>query len=404
MRSFFDLVGFEYKKIFKRKGAIIALALVTILTLLLPMTVFMGNVPIGDGIVESAYQVRMKEREYARALSGRSIDEVLIEEVWKAYSKIPPVASNVSFVTIPEYREYAMPYSSIYQILNPVYGSQFRLMQNFSEEQVQNFYQIRHENVANKIATMNISDQSKDILMQSDRQIETPLIFDYIGGYDYFLSMLYTIGVFAAFAIAICLAPVFAGEYSTRTDQLILTSKYGKNKIIKAKLFTGISFCSCICLALTILTYLIGCIILGFDGENAPIQLWYSLAIHPLTMWQVAVIYSICFFFATILVSAVTMVLSSVFKSPFGVIIIICILIFAPMMFNVPDNNILLINLSKLLPTNMMWVWALFVDYHPYELFGLSLKPYVFLPVFAIALSCVLILFSYRSFKNHQVE
>jgi len=44
MRSFFDLVGFEYKKIFKRKGSIITLVIIAVLTVVCPVLILIGNV------------------------------------------------------------------------------------------------------------------------------------------------------------------------------------------------------------------------------------------------------------------------------------------------------------------------------------------------------------------------
>lgn len=404
MHSFFDLVGFEYRKIFKRKGAVISLSLIVLFALLGPMGLFFGKVYVEGELIESNYQAMAKDRDYERALSGRSIDEALIGEVRDAYLKIPPVERNVSYVSIPEYQEYGRPYSGVYGIVYPVFGSNHRLMQNLTQEQIQNFYKTRHEGIAGEIDALRISDKSKENLKQLDSQIKTPLVFDYTESYEYFFSMTYTIGIFAAFAIAICLAPMFAGEYSARTDQLILASKAGKSKIITAKLFTGITFSAGACLIITILTYLVGSVFYGFDGAAAPVQLWWSFCVYPLTMWQTAVICSICVLFAAILVSAITMLLSSVFKSPFGVIIIVSVLLFVPMMLNVSNENVLLFNLFRLLPSNMMWIAMSIVDYLPYELFGLSIRPYVFMPVFAAVLSVVLLPFAQRAFRNHQIE
>lgn len=403
MHNFFDLVGFEYIKIIKRKGAVIALVLIMLLALFGPVGTFIGNVYIEGELVETHYQAMLKDRDYARALSGRSIDETLISEVRDAYLKIPPVANDVSYISIQEYREYGRPYSSIYNILYPVYGGNFRLMQNLSQEQIQSFYEIRHDHISSEIEAMNISDKSKEKLIQLDSNIKTPFIFNYTDGYDYFFSMTYTLGIFAAFVISVCLAPIFAGEYGTHTDQLILSSKFGKNKIIASKLFAGISFCALSCLILITLTYIIGSIVLGFDGANAPVQLWYPFCVYPLTMWQSAAICSVCVLFAAILISSITMLLSSVFKSPFGVIIIISILLFVPMMLHVSNENMLLYNLFRLLPTNMMWIAMIIVDYTPFELFGLSIKPYIFMPIFSAVLSAALLPFTWRTFKNHQV-
>ena len=404
MHSFFDLVGFEYKKIFKRKGAILALTIVTILSFFLPISTLIGGFYHDGELIESYHQGMLTDREHARALAGRSVDEMLIEEVRVAYSRIPYIESGVSFVTIPEYREYARPYRQVYHILQFVYGNQFRLMRNISSEQIENFYQIRHKNIENSINSMNISDASKNNLIKLDSQIKTPFIFDDISAYDYFFSGLHTIGIIGAFAIAVCLAPIFSGEYTTRIDQQMLSSRYGKNKIILAKLCTGISLCVGFSLMIIFFIYSTCSIVFGIGSTNVPIQLWYPLSIYPITILQAAILHSLCVFFATILLGAITMFLSSIFKSPFGVIIIVTLLLFVPMMINIPDDSILIANLLKLFPNNMMWVAITLVNYQPYELFGFSIAPYIFFPVFSATLSAILLPLSYISFKNHQVN
>lgn len=404
MRSFFDLVGFEYKKIFKRKGSIISLVIIAVLTVVCPVLILIGNVYIDGEPVETYYQAMIKDREYARVLSGRYIDETLVREVKEAYSKVSAVGGNELY-SIPEYQEHARPYSGVYYILNTVYtayGNRARQVINLTEEEMQSFYQIRHGEVLNWIDTLHISSKSKDKLIQLDSEIEIPFVYSYSDAYWRFFAIMSSTGIFGAFAVAVCLAPMFAGEYGTGADQLILSSKFGKNKIITAKLFTGVSFCAVLYLIMIALTYLVCCGIYGLDGGNAPVQLWAPFCIYPFTMWQAAAVYSICILFAAILVCTLTLLLSSIFKSPFGVIIIISLLIFVPMMFRVPSNTVLM-NLYRLLPSNMMSDWAVLIEYTTYEVFGMTIMPCVFMPLFAVLTTGIILPFAYRAFKNHQI-
>lgn len=73
------------------------------------------------------------------------------------------------------------------------------------------------------------------------------------------------------------------------------------------------------------------------------------------------------------------------------------------MFFYVSEENIGLHNLFQLLPSNMMTLWTTTSSIQ-YELLGLVIRPYVFLPLFAAAVSILLTPFAYRSFKNHQIQ
>jgi ABC-type transport system involved in multi-copper enzyme maturation permease subunit len=401
MRNFFDLVGFEYKKIFTRKSTVIALAIVTLITLAIPLGVFFGNTYVDGELFETSYEVMLKERDYARELAERKVDAALLTEAKEAYSKVP-LDGNTHYMLIPEYQEYGRPYRVLDNLIHSVYGENGLFMEGVTSEMADNFYQIRHEIVSSQINSLEISDKAKETLLQTDSRIKTPFTFDYMASYDYFFSMFFSTGLFTAFVMAVCLAPMFAGEYGTRTDQLILTSKYGKNKIITAKLFAGITLSATVCLILTAIIYFTGSAVFGFGGANSPLQLWYVMAIYPFTLGQAAVIYIICILFAVILFSAITLLLSSVFKSPFGVIIITSLLLFIPTMIS-DMPNLILTQIFNLLPPSMMAVWTILLDYTPYELFGLAIPPYIFLPAFAAAASAVMLPFAWRAFKNHQV-
>ena len=399
MRSFFDLVGFEYKKIFIQKGAIIALIITTLVSLVSPALILIGNVYVNGKPVESKYDAMVKDREYARVLSGLNIDEILLSEVKDAYAKIPLVER---YTITPEYEQYGRPYDKIFWIMYDVYKLKLQSWKNLTLDEMQNFSQIRHEAVAKQINDENMSKKSKEKMIQLDSKIASPFVFSYTDGYDRFISLMVTTGLFAAYAIAICIAPMFAGEYGMHTDQLILSSKLGKNKLISAKLFTSVSFCIIICLLFSVCTYLMCGFLFGFDGADAPFQLAWTLNPYPFSMAQASVIYSVCITFIAILMSGITLLLSSKFKSPFGVIIIISVMLFAPLMFSVSSDNILIYNLFNLFPSNMMYSWGVF-SYIPYEFFGLSAIPYVFIPIFSALVSAVTLPLAWHAFKNHQI-
>jgi hypothetical protein len=120
-------------------------------------------------------------------------------------------------------------------------------------------------------------------------------------------------------------------------------------------------------------------------------------------MFQAAAAYFVCILCASILIGTFTVFLSSLFKSPFGVIIITSLLIFAPLFFNVPESNVPLYNLLRLLPSNMTISIWLAVSRIPYEIFGVPVLSHIFLPLFAVMVSVILLPFARRAFKHHQI-
>lgn len=396
MNSFFDLVGFEYKKILKRKSTLVTLCIVLFIITFSFAVMVIGNYYVGDEVYENKYEAIIKDRNYARELTGRAIDIDLIMETKDAYSKVP---NKVSYSDTPEYEEYGRPYSGVYRILSSIYSKDIRQL---NEKDAQNFYSIRRSLVKEEINETLLSDKSKQKLIQLDSKIKEPFLFEHTDGYQRFFSMVYITGIMIAFAVAICISPIFAGEYSTGVDKLILSSRYGRNKLSGAKIFTGITFSIISIIIFIAYTWLLSMMVFGFDGGNGPIQFLFPLSAYPLSLREGITIFSTCIIFSTVFLSSIIMWLSSKFKSPFGVIVLTSILIFAPMMINISQDNIMAYNILHLLPTNMIFVVNVFSPIL-YEVFGLCLEPYVFMPVFAAIATVIILPFAYRSFGKHQI-
>jgi hypothetical protein len=399
MHSFLNLVGFEYKKIFQRKSAIITLILVLLIVCTSPLDIFIGMSYIDGQPFESHYQAMVKDRDYARALSGRLADETLFAETRDAYAKIPPAER---YSATPEYQQYARPYHEIFWLLRIVYDDDLEGVQRLTKDDFKNFYRLRHEWVSKEIRASRISGAAKDELIRLDSEIEMPFNYGFTDGYNTIFVTIYILGIACAFTMAICFAPMFAGEYSTRADQLILSSKLGKNKLISAKLFTAVSLSIIYFIVLALISVAVGVIVYGFDGARTPLQLLWPFLAYPITMIEAALIIILCTLMGTLLTVAVTLLLSSLFKSPFGVIIIISVMTLVPMMFHVPESLVRLYNAYSLLPINMMTEQYIF-SHVPFDFGGLVVLPYVFMPIFTIFASAVMLLFARRGFRNHQI-
>lgn len=403
MNAFWNLVIYEYKKILHKKSVQIALLLAVIVTAASAGGTLVGSYYI-DGEAESNYDAMVKDRAYARALAGRKIETKLIMESVQAYSRIP---EKDRYMDTPEYQAFARPYSEIYGISRTIFTTASRKfnMEDFqalTKKQADQFYITRRHKQVQLIEETGMSCKAKEKVLALDAQIKTPFTFSYTGGYTRFLVMILPFGLIAAFVTAICVAPLFAGEYSSGTDQLILASKHGKNKLISAKLFAGFSLAAAICLTLIAVGYYCSAFLFGFDGGDAPFQLYRAMSPYPLTIGKMVWIISICVLFACLMTAAITMLLSAKFKSPFGVIILVVLLLIAPMFIRISETNIILYNLLNLFPTNMMAFWTVTGSVQ-YELFGLTISPYVFMPVFGAGISILLTPFAYRSFKDHQI-
>ncbi len=405
MKGFWNLVGFEYKKILCKKNVQVSLLLSILITVFSVPATLLGDYYVDGKPYESNYEAMVKDRTYARTLSGQPLDTGLIMETVNVYAQIP--LSDV-YQSTQEYQTIARPYSLIYGTIRSVFNTaskRFNMedFQMLTEVQADDYYNTRHEKLTQHILQTHMSDKAKEQVLAMDEQIKTPLTFSYTDGYTRYFVMINTLGLFSAFVTAICVAPLFSGEYTSGADQLILSAKYGKNRLIGAKLFTGYSLTAILGLAQLALAFCLSLAVFGGDGGSAPLQLHIILSPYPLTMTQTALLLTVASLFAYFMTAAIIMLLSAKLKSPFGVIVLVSVLLIAPMLGSVSEQNILLYNLYHLFPTQMTSL-ASVVSVIQYELGSFVIHPYMFLPLFALAVSTLLIPFAYRAFNKHQIS
>jgi len=275
MSSFFELVKFEYKKILRKKINIITLFLGIILTIVSAVGTLLGNYYIDGKVFESNYEGMKKDREYSRNLSGREINSDLFSETIEAYSKIPFFEGR--YTDTEEYQKYARQYSEIYHIIRRVYNiNNMREISSIKKESLNNFYTIRQNLVEKAIDNTYMTEKEKVSSINLSRKVNIPFIYSYTGGYNRFFATMYPVAFLICFICTICISPLFAGEYSERMDSLIFSSKYGKSKMIWAKIFTGISFTVLICIVFTIVSYLT--VMIFLDGMVLILQ--YNFYFH----------------------------------------------------------------------------------------------------------------------------
>lgn len=406
MRQFFEISGYEFKKILLRKRTAILLTLVILISALSVFGTIIGDYYYtddnGNEITVSRYDDEMLDRRNAEALSGRAIDADLIMEAVEAYRKIP-MNTGRQYTDTKEYQQNARKYSEIYRISRQVFG--LKNMEDFlalTYEQAEQFDRIRLEN-RDYIESSGRSEKLKAYWNDCLDKSPMVLTYEYSGGYDRFVAIMYTTGVMAAAAIIIIFSGIFSGEYASRADGLILSSKHGKGLVIGAKLFVAFAISLGIILLLVAVTYAETMIVWGSSGADADYTLMGNMFPYPLTVGQSVLLYILCMSMTCLLFAAATSCLSALLKAPYNTVVIMSIILIVPMFIAVPEGAPAWVCcLENLLPTNMLAFWGATYEYQ-YEIFGLVIPPYIFLPIFTAAAAAVCTYFAYRGFEKHQI-
>jgi hypothetical protein len=189
--------------------------------------------------------------------------------------------------------------------------------------------------------------------------------------------------------ILLGISPLFSDEYTTGVDALILSSKQGKRKLARVKIFAGMIYCIAAAL-LFVLVYTAGsAAVLGTIGKDAPLQSIYFDSPYSLTISQFFLIEILIFVIAGVFFGLLVMLISALSKNALIPFFICGCLIGLPMIFErmgvtfpAPFAWIEDFNYTKLIR-----VFELFIGYKSYNIFG---SPVLYLPVAIVVFSSYL--------------
>ena len=418
MKTLFVL---ELKKLAKKRMNIIVIAVCLLLIgVLFYLPVSQYIVLDTDGNQASGLSAIAMEKEYANTYAGKLTDEKIKTDI-AAYQALFDDPANVSkdteqkALTDSAYYKYFFPYSDYWKLINgnyvapSTYDSTFSAITNMDLENGIDFYAARDEKINTLLnqeyVDWNFSNSEKAFWLDRVSSITTPYEYSYHAGWEMLLSCLelFVIGIIG---ICICVSGTFCGEYKSGADSIILSSRYGKSKLITAKILAAFVY-SLLVFTLFILT---GCgiqlLAFGFDGWNLPVQVLdtitpYNLSLMGATLLGVATLYLIL-----IGMVAFTLLLSAKLKSSVPVLALIVLAIMLPMFLGVSETNGIWNRILALLPYNA--TQTVFSDeffgYFDYP-FGKVIFDVVIMRMIVytiIALICIP--FVRREWKRHQVS
>lgn len=242
--------------------------------------------------------------------------------------------------------------------------------------------------------------------------VDKPLQCGYNDSWAYFFTGFCGPAIAIAFPVLIVLviaiSTVFSGEYSSKMDSLILTTRYGKNREIIAKLLTSMVFATLLVAGVFILYCIAFGIHYGLPGWNADIQtnLGLSLLGVEIHMNNLQLIFFglVIVLLAGIFTAAITAMISAITKSPFSSVIVAFIVFMAPWLLRqiLPENilrdtmlifpaNFVNVQEVLLLPVNSQSIY--------YNQPLASTLSIMFGTLIALLVSSII---TYKSFRSHQ--
>ena len=208
--------------------------------------------------------------------------------------------------------------------------------------------------------------------------------------------------IFAVLACCITIAPVFAGEYQTGTDAVILAGKYGKTKLITAKITASMLFGVMAFLVHLIVAFGIPLAFFGTDGWDLPLQVLGLTIPYPWTISEAVLRNTAVILLVLIAMLALTLFLSAKMKSPFPVLAVLIPVLIVPMFFTPSGSSGLFNQILFLLPYRSMVPEI--GKYISYQFGGFVAGLLEVRAVFYVILTLIFIPLCRRAFKKHQVS
>ncbi len=401
MNNFFELIGFEYRKIFARKSVTIAIILVIATAVYTGLATVIGT-DVETGI--SYYDEAMMDKQFALELSGRVLDAELISQASAAYATIP--SDVYPYTDSVEYKENARPYRMVFSTVDSAYTNYneplgFREFGQLTPQQAEGYYELRTEQYRlNLENNPSYSAENIELIMAMDEEVKKPFVLQYHSGYSRFFNFSITNSLMIMLLIAFAVSPIFSEEYQRKTDNLILTSKHGKGLQITAKIFTAVSF-SLIIMSVVFFSVLFTCLaVYGIEGYAASIQNYLALITYNFTMAEMLLLLFVTTTFGVLMMVSIVLFLSANFsKSIVPLTIAVAIIIINLYGVSMPGIE----KSEFFLPVALGDMRSVLTQYS-FSLFELDLMLYQAVCVVSAVVSTALLAMTVIRFKRHEVS
>lgn len=394
------LYQYEMKKIMKRKLVWITLLVCMVALGFVLLAVLMGTYWVDGKEVDTHYHMYQVDQGYRKALSGRVVNQELLEETMEAYGKIP--AEEDRYTITEEYQTYARPYSEIFNLIREWTGARSSDARGWNPSE-EDFYSTRLERLEADWQSLQLSDAEKEFWRKKEEQIKKPITYFYHDGYIHSLFTMHTAGVFMLLFVAIALSSVFTEEHTRRTDQMILCSAKGKTLAYQAKILAGVSVAVIGSTLMTALIIGLALGVFGAAGFQTVLQISYSDYSYPLTIGQACLIAYGVLILTSIVEAVFVMVLSEILHNNLATLAVSSALIVAGMMINIPEQYRVVSQIWNSLPITYLNLWNMF-DVRLVPIFGHCFVSWQIIPIIYIICSIGMAVLGKKVYQGYQVS
>ena len=197
----------------------------------------------------------------------------------------------------------------------------------------------------------------------------------------------------------------FSGEYQSGADSIILSSRYGKSKLVTAKIMAAFVYSV---LVFTVFI-VVGCGIqfaaFGADGWKLPVQVLNSIAPYSLSLLGATLTAIVTLYFVLLGMVSLTLLLSAKMKSSVPVLVTIILIMMLPMFLGISETSGVWNRILVLLPYRAAQpVFSSdFYGYFGYPFGGVIFDIVTVRIVVYMVIALLCVPFARNAWKKHQV-
>ncbi len=324
MKSFKMLYGYELRKLLTRKLLWVLVAVFTALFVLMGMTdVWFVGVSMGE---ESwtQYAFQAPARAASRHVSGTAIDDTALRaavdpcfsDFVKENGWENPVGDT--YTVLGDYAGRAYPGQEWPFCVSPLWaGMDYAdwLAVRDTAPLAADLYTRRRRAAEVEWNAYLLPAAQKEWWQAQEDGLPTPFVWQYAQGWQKILQEVNALNITLVVIAAGGLAAAFSVEAERRTDQLLLTSRYGRTPLYAAKWLAGATVTLAAGALFAGITCGIAFALYGTDGANGIIQLSLPFVSRHLTFGRAAAVYLALLALAALLYSALTLFLSELWQN-----------------------------------------------------------------------------------------
>lgn len=406
------LIKYEFLKILRKKSTLIVMVVSLLITaFLFALPIMQYQAYNQDGAIAGLEGIKYQKEQYLQ-LSVVLTEEYITDTI-REYQKLFENPDNIGydgyekFLIGDAYWNFVAPREKLLRTIAANYNKpeEYKGLRKLTELDITagaNFYKTRNEKVEALLNTpsLGMSEKQKEYWQDMSSQVKTPFRYGYYEGWEIIITS-FELLMFAVLAICIVIAPVFSGEYQAGTDAVILSAKFGKTKLITAKIVSSFVFGI---LAFT-LHIVVACglplIAFGVDGWNLPVQIVNSTIPYPFTFLETVIINIGIIYLVLLAMISLTLLLSAKMKNSYLVLAVLVPVLFIPLFLS-PNGTTGIYNLLLfLLPYHC--TMPELNNYISYQFGGLVLDVLTLRAILYPVLTAIMLPFAKFGFRKHQV-